>query len=104
MRSFEENSHSFIVRIWLEPRELAEAVPEWRGVVEHVASGERRYFIDLDDLLNFIASHLDGKETGYRGKRPRDWVRRGLRSRWGGKFFEKLFWRQGQESPKEKND
>jgi len=104
MGSFEENTHSFIVRIWLEPRELAGAVPEWRGVVEHAASGERRYFMDFDDLLNFIASYLDGKGGGHGGKRPGGWVRRGLRTRWGGRFLEKLFWRQRQESPKGKND
>jgi hypothetical protein len=44
----------FIVRIWLEPREVEAAPAECRGVVEHVASGQRRFFRELGDLDEFI--------------------------------------------------
>lgn len=40
----EEEAHAFIVRIWREPREIDDAASEWRGMIEHVESGERRYF------------------------------------------------------------
>lgn len=44
----------FIVRIWREPRESEVAPPECRGVVEHVASGQRRFFLELGELDDFI--------------------------------------------------
>lgn len=46
----------FIVRIWREPRETGSAPVECRGVVEHVASGQRRFFRQLGDLDAFIQS------------------------------------------------
>ena len=58
MGSFEENTHSFIVRIWLEPREIEGAVPLWRGVIEHVRSGERRHLQDPKDVMDFIAHYV----------------------------------------------
>jgi hypothetical protein len=53
------NAHVFILRFWLEPREIEDAKPEWRGVIEHVESGEHRYFRDLDVMVSFIAKHID---------------------------------------------
>ena len=51
-------SHTFIVRVWLESRELPGASHTWRGVIEHVATGERRYFLDLAEIQAFIQSFL----------------------------------------------
>jgi hypothetical protein len=56
----QDRSHTFIARFWLEPREIKGAKPIWRGVVEHVASGQRRYLEDLDEVKAFIAVHLKG--------------------------------------------
>lgn len=49
--------HLFVVRIWQEP---SEAVPpgRWRGSVEHVPSGQRRYFASLGDLNQFMTNQL----------------------------------------------
>jgi hypothetical protein len=58
----QDTSHSFIARFWLEPREIKDAKPIWRGVVEHVASGQRRYLEDLDEVKAFITVHL--QDTG----------------------------------------
>lgn len=58
MKSFEENTHAFVVRVWLEPREIDGADPEWRGVIEHVPSGERRSLKDLKEIKEFIAPYL----------------------------------------------
>ncbi|MEJ2430603.1 MAG: hypothetical protein P8075_17050 [Deltaproteobacteria bacterium] len=63
MRSYEASTHSFIVRVWLEPRECKDAVPQFRGVVQHVPSGERIYVRDLAEIAEFIAPYL-GKEAG----------------------------------------
>ena len=58
MNSKEDNSHTFIVRFWLEPRELENAGPIWRGVVEHVASGRKLYLKNLEEVKQFIVSYL----------------------------------------------
>ena len=57
MASFEDNTQVFIVRVWLERREIEGVAAEWRGVVEHVPSGERRYLKDLDDLAVISRCH-----------------------------------------------
>lgn len=49
----------FIVRIWREPREIKDAVPEWRGVIEHVGSGERCYLKELDEIAAFMVPYLE---------------------------------------------
>ena len=38
MPKYDEKTESFIVRIWLEPRELRGAPPVWRGEIEHATS------------------------------------------------------------------
>ena len=49
--------HVFMVRLWAEtPGESAP--PDWRGVVEHAASGQRRYFTSLDDMLTFLRGQM----------------------------------------------
>ena len=58
----QDTSHTFIARFWLEPREIKDAKPIWRGVVEHVASGQKRYLEDLEAVKAFIAVYL--QETG----------------------------------------
>lgn len=63
MSTFEERTHAFIVRIWVEPHSVA--LPnhsdgnEWRGFVEHVQSRERRYVRDLDAVTAFIRPYLE---------------------------------------------
>lgn len=60
MKSFEDNTHSFVVRVWLEPREIEGAAPVWRGVIEHVQSGKRRYLKNLNEITGFITSCIPG--------------------------------------------
>ena len=45
---------SFFVRLWLEPNAKA---GQWRGQVRHVQSGEVAYFVNVQDLLAFVATH-----------------------------------------------
>ena len=53
-----DQQHSFVVRLWYESGG-ANAPGQWRGSVEHVPSGQRRYFIELGDLTEFVASKLE---------------------------------------------
>lgn len=46
-------SASFVIRLWLEPREKINE-PEWRGHVTHVQTGEQIYFRRLYDLMQFV--------------------------------------------------
>jgi hypothetical protein len=54
----ESSTYAFIVRIWYERREIAGAQEEWRGVIESLASGNRRYVKDLNDIPEFIDHEL----------------------------------------------
>lgn len=72
MDSFEANTQVFIVRVWVEPRDDATAAPQWRGVIEHTPTRERRYFTDLNVVADFIEQHL--RQMGVK-------VKRGLRLR-----------------------
>ncbi len=58
MKAFCEDTHSFVLRCWREPRELEEAAPVWRGEVEHVPTGKRIYFKNFEELKGFLASYL----------------------------------------------
>ena len=62
MKSAEETTHAFIVRIWLEPQEVKDAEPIWRGVIEDVEGDERVYFDQLDKMSTYFARYL--KEIG----------------------------------------
>lgn len=62
-------SHSFIVKVWLEEslEEASEAT--WRGHITHVPSQERRYLHALEDIIDFIGPYLERlgiKPAGYR--------------------------------------
>jgi hypothetical protein len=67
----------FIIRIWSEPREIEQASPEWRGMVEHVSSDQRRYFKSLDEMVAFMLPHIRslGVEPTFCW-RLRQWLRR----------------------------
>jgi hypothetical protein len=77
MALLEDSTQVFIVRVWLEPREIHDAPVAWRGVIEHVPGGERRYVLDLDDIPANIAPFLEelGIDLGTRW-RLRKWLRR----------------------------
>lgn len=59
--STREAGHAYVVRLWFEPHEDhddAALCGEYRGMVEHVATGDRRFFCDADALILFIFSFL----------------------------------------------
>jgi hypothetical protein len=59
-----DDTHSFIVRIWHEGRDLAGRVTAWRGFIEHVGEGERRYFADLREINRYIREHVAWASEG----------------------------------------
>lgn len=59
MPLLEDRSAAFIVRIWCETGDSpAGEVRAWRGSVEHVASGQRSFFQELDAVIAFMTPHL----------------------------------------------
>ncbi len=99
----EWNTHSFIVKIWLEETLEQSRHPLWRGHITHVPSGKRHYFKSLGGILSFIVPYLRSigikfgltwrlreqldKRTDYRKNRnPR---RDGLEEEQGGRLLRK---------------
>lgn len=58
MPKYDEKTETFIIRIWVEPREFAEAPLVWTGELEHVTSHKRYYFRNLNKLLALLRPHL----------------------------------------------
>lgn len=58
MASSNKDSYTFILRFWHEPRILKDAEPIWRGVIEQVPTGQRRYVKDLDEIVLFIILYM----------------------------------------------
>ena len=59
MVQFEDKTAAYIVRVWLERREVEGAEVEWRGSIEHVASGRVKYITDLEEIARFIRPFLE---------------------------------------------
>jgi hypothetical protein len=59
------DSHSFVIRIWLEDAEAAETNALWRGYITHVLDHRHHYFQDLSGVIHFIQPYLDiwGKDV-----------------------------------------
>ncbi len=49
-------SQLFMLRLWWE--DLGEGRTEWRGKIEHVATGEIKYFREWQILLAWLADRL----------------------------------------------
>lgn len=55
----EFNTHSFIVKVWLEETAEETNKPIWRGHITHVPSGKRNYFQDLNGIIAFVTPFLE---------------------------------------------
>ena len=51
---------SFIVRVWND----GESAPQLRGEIEHVGTGEKRFFLDYSSLQQLIESWRREKLVG----------------------------------------
>jgi hypothetical protein len=76
------DSHSFIVKIWIEDAAEADHPPTWRGYITHVPDGEQRYVQSLAEIEAILASYLSsmGIESGWR-TRLRLWLGRSMTGR-----------------------
>lgn len=54
MKTLEQRSHTFVIKIWEERRDLAGSLPIWRGSVDDVQTGQRVYFSSLLQLSNYL--------------------------------------------------
>jgi hypothetical protein len=59
MEISETQTHSFIVKIWLEETAEESGGAAWRGHITHVPSGDRHYLQDLDAIAAIIAPYLE---------------------------------------------
>lgn len=59
MNQFEANAQSFIVRLWCEHEDVTGHPQKWRGHIDHVPSGARRYFQELSAISQIIAEFVD---------------------------------------------
>lgn len=82
MASPESSRHVFIVRIWREQRELKDALPVWRGVIEYAQGGDHRCLKNLDEIASFILPYLKKMgvqvETRQRFKQWLPWRKKSL--------------------------
>lgn len=57
-QGLEPDTHSFVVKIWLEAAPTARQRLIWRGHVTHVGSGQRRSVKSLCEILTFLSIYL----------------------------------------------
>lgn len=69
----EDNSAVYIVRVWLEHREVEGAPVTWRGSIEHVASGRIKYLTELDEIAQFVRPHLEALGVNFRLPQENDY-------------------------------
>ena len=64
----EDNTTSYIVRVWLEHRDIEDAPVTWRGTIEHVANGRVKYLTDLGEIARFIQPFLEAMGVKFAGR------------------------------------
>lgn len=53
------DSHAFVIRIWLEDAESENTDAFWRGHITHVLDHKRYYFQDLSGIIQFITPYIE---------------------------------------------
>jgi len=72
---FQDNTHSFILKVWVEGSSKDGKPVIWRGHITHVPSGERRYLKDMGDIALYVASYLEEVNAKPdRWRRMRQWL------------------------------
>ena len=56
--TYNQKTQTFILRIYREEREIADAESVWRGVIELLPGGEKRYVKNREEILAFILHHM----------------------------------------------
>lgn len=58
MPSLGESTHVFIIRAWIEPREIPGATPQWRFSIQEIGHDQRTYVRDCQALSEFVQMQL----------------------------------------------
>lgn len=68
LNSFRETTRAFLIRVWIEPREIEDGSTIWRGVIRIITDprqGEpaaglplQAYFATFEELHHFLVNHL----------------------------------------------
>ena len=58
MDPYEPNTHTFVIRLWLEETIQEQGKATWRGHITHLLTKQRRYLQDPDDVVLFILPYL----------------------------------------------
>ena len=72
MPDFKPDYTSFLLRLWREPQPEAEgraAGGEWLVQIEHIPSGEQRYFASLEECFAFIRAQTASASAKHDNKR-----------------------------------
>jgi len=67
----QNNTHSFVIRIWREGDNEADSQASWRGYIDYVGKDKRLHFQDLEGITRFIQQELHlppAEKTGWRQK------------------------------------
>jgi hypothetical protein len=63
MKSLDERSYTYVVKIWEERRDVDGATPAWRGSVDDIQTGDRHYFCTLVELSAYLGDQSGMKEA-----------------------------------------
>lgn len=72
----ENDTHAFIVRVWVETQVEQDRKAAWRGSIDHVTDGKRIYFQDLDCVVHFIQEQagISKRSRTTTGRSLLDWI------------------------------
>ncbi len=57
--SFAPDRHTFVLHIWRESGPV-DAVPVWRGRIQHVRSGRESYVLTVNEIVAFLEDYAGG--------------------------------------------
>lgn len=67
MRQLPSRSHFFTLRVWLEEVDNAIGI---RGKLQHVFTGEAKYFRDWEGLIEILEQHVSSAEKDTQNDLP----------------------------------
>jgi hypothetical protein len=80
--SIQPNTHSFVIKVWVNEVIQEQEPIVWQGRITHVPSGQVRHFVNVDEIAAFVTPYLQqlGVKPTWSWK-IRQWLRRNGRSR-----------------------
>lgn len=72
----DNDTHAFIVRVWVETQDNPSRKAAWRGSIDHVTDGKRIYFQDLSYVVRFIQEQtgISKRSPTSTGRSLIDWI------------------------------